>query len=64
MCTEVCLELTVWMEEGMGRCPWNFLIKRYGMPEGVAEAICFLTSDRARFITGETVDVNGGLLMD
>ena len=32
--------------------------------EEVAEAICFLASDRARYITGETMDVNGGLVMD
>ena len=32
--------------------------------EEVAETICFLASDRARYITGETVDVNGGLVMD
>lgn len=38
--------------------------KRYGTPEEVAEAICFLASDRARYITGETLDVNGGLVMD
>jgi 3-oxoacyl-[acyl-carrier protein] reductase len=38
--------------------------KRYGTPEEVAEAICFLASDRARYITGETIDVNGGLVMD
>jgi 3-oxoacyl-[acyl-carrier protein] reductase len=30
----------------------------------VANAICFLASDEARYITGETMDVNGGLLMD
>ncbi len=38
--------------------------KRYGTPQEVAEAICFLASDRARYITGETMDVNGGLVMD
>jgi 3-oxoacyl-[acyl-carrier protein] reductase len=38
--------------------------KRYGTPPEVAEAICFLASDRARYITGETMDVNGGLVMD
>ena len=38
--------------------------KRYGTPEEVAEAIAFLASDRARYITGETMDVNGGLVMD
>jgi 3-oxoacyl-[acyl-carrier protein] reductase len=30
----------------------------------VANAICFLASDEARYITGEIMDVNGGLLMD
>jgi NAD(P)-dependent dehydrogenase (short-subunit alcohol dehydrogenase family) len=38
--------------------------KRYGTPEEVSEAICFLASDRAGYITGETMDVNGGLVMD
>ena len=36
----------------------------FGAPEDVAEVVAFLTSDRARFITGEIVDVNGGFLMD
>lgn len=36
----------------------------YGSPEDVAEAIVFLVSDRSRYITGETLDVNGGLVMD
>jgi 3-oxoacyl-[acyl-carrier protein] reductase len=26
----------------------------------VAEAVCFLTSDRARFISGQKLDVDGG----
>ena len=30
----------------------------------VSNAICFLASEEARYITGETMDVNGGLLMD
>jgi NAD(P)-dependent dehydrogenase (short-subunit alcohol dehydrogenase family) len=38
--------------------------KRYGTPTEVADAICFLASDHARYITGETMDVNGGLVMD
>lgn len=35
---------------------------RFGRPEEIAEAICFLLSDRASFITGVTVPVDGGWL--
>ena len=37
---------------------------RLGRPEDVAEAVMFLVSERADFITGEILDVNGGSLMD
>ncbi len=37
---------------------------RLGTPEDVASAVVFLVSDEARFITGEILDVNGGMLMD
>ncbi|HVT72096.1 MAG TPA: SDR family NAD(P)-dependent oxidoreductase [Lacunisphaera sp.] len=40
--------------------PW----KEFGQAEDVANAVAFLASDRARYITGEILDVNGGLLMD
>jgi 3-oxoacyl-[acyl-carrier protein] reductase len=39
-------------------------LKRLGTPEDVAEAVLFLASDSADFITGEILDVNGGFLMD
>jgi NAD(P)-dependent dehydrogenase (short-subunit alcohol dehydrogenase family) len=38
--------------------------KKPGEPRDVANAIGFLVSDDARYITGEIMDVNGGLLMD
>jgi NAD(P)-dependent dehydrogenase (short-subunit alcohol dehydrogenase family) len=37
---------------------------RTGSAEDVAAAVCFLASDGAGFITGEIMDVDGGLMMD
>src|SRR3954468_22457076 len=34
---------------------------RVGMPEDVADAVVFLASDASRFITGQTIMVDGGL---
>ena len=39
-------------------------LKRLGKPEDVAEAVLFLASEKAAFITGEILDVNGGFIMD
>ncbi len=39
-------------------------LKRLGKPEDVAETVLFLASDKASFITGEIIDVNGGFVMD
>jgi 3-oxoacyl-[acyl-carrier protein] reductase len=36
-------------------------LARIGRPEEVADAIAFLVSDRSSYITGATLDVNGGL---
>jgi 3-oxoacyl-[acyl-carrier protein] reductase len=38
--------------------------KEYAQPQDIAEAILFLASDRSKYITGEILDVNGGLVMD
>jgi 3-oxoacyl-[acyl-carrier protein] reductase len=35
-----------------------------GSPEDVANAVLFFAADEARYITGEILDVNGGMLMD
>ncbi len=37
---------------------------RAGTSDEVADAIVFLASPSARYITGETIEVNGGMLMD
>lgn len=39
----------------------NTPLKRFGTADDVAGVIVFLCSDLARFVTGETVHVNGGL---
>ena len=36
---------------------------RFGKPSEVADAVAFLLSDHAGYITGETLKVNGGMLM-
>ena len=35
-------------------------MKRMGVPDDIGEAVAFLASDSARFITGQRLSVNGG----
>jgi NAD(P)-dependent dehydrogenase (short-subunit alcohol dehydrogenase family) len=41
----------------------SFPIHRLGTPEEVAELVLFLSSDRSAYITGASIDINGGDLM-
>ena len=38
-------------------------IRRLGRPEDIADTVLFLASDRAAFLTGQTISVSGGLTM-
>jgi len=53
-----------WSEEKRKSIIADIPLGRLGEPEDVAGAVAFLVSDKAKFITGEVLDVNGGCLMD
>ncbi len=46
-------------EEMLKRIP----LRKLGQAEDVADAVVFLASDSAKYITGETIHVNGGMYM-
>ncbi len=39
-------------------------MERFGTPEEIAEAVLFLTSDSSNYITGETIIVDWGFILD
>lgn len=39
-------------------------MRKLGEPSDIAEAVAFLASESAKYITGETIHVNGGMYMD
>jgi 3-oxoacyl-[acyl-carrier protein] reductase len=41
----------------------NIPLARMGTPEDVAQAVLFLASDNASYITGQTINVDGGMVM-
>jgi len=41
----------------------SFPIQRIGLPEEVGDLVVFLCSERASYITGASIDINGGDLM-
>jgi NAD(P)-dependent dehydrogenase (short-subunit alcohol dehydrogenase family) len=51
-------------DEDIERLVAKIPLKRLGMPEDSVNAICFLSSDDAGYITGVTLDVTGGIHMN
>ena len=52
-----------WTEADLKRAQAKIPLGRLAEPWEIAETVCFLASDRAAFITGATLDVNGGLYL-
>lgn len=38
-------------------------MRRMGLPQDIANVVAFLASDESSYITGQTINVNGGMLM-
>ncbi len=58
--TDMTDELTEEQKEAIfDRIP----LKRLGEPEDIANVVAFLVSDEAKYITGQTIHVDGGMVM-
>ena len=53
-----------WSDEKKKKIADSIPVRRLGTVEDMAHLICFLASDDASFINGETVNINGGYYMD
>lgn len=58
--TDMTDELT---DEQRAKMAANIPLDRLGSPSDIANAVCFLASDMAGYITGETLHINGGMYM-
>ncbi|MBR3425180.1 MAG: SDR family oxidoreductase, partial [Neisseriaceae bacterium] len=41
----------------------NIALGKLGVPQNIADAVLFLASDGADYVTGQTLHINGGMLM-
>ena len=52
-----------WSNSDRKKLILNIPLHRVGKPEEVAQLVLFLASDLSKFITGETININGGISM-
>ena len=50
-------------EAGIEKISQQIPLHRVGQPNEVADAVAYLVSHQAAYITGQTINVNGGLYM-
>lgn len=53
-----------WTEEYRQSVTGRIPLQKLGKPQNVADSVLFLASDMADFITGETININGGTYMN
>ena len=58
--TDMCAEYS---EEDLDALAEQSALGRNGTPEDIANAVAFLASDKASFITGQILGVNGGMVI-
>lgn len=58
--TDMTAELS---EEAQSSLIAQIPMARLGLPDDIAQAVLFLASDKARYITGQVLHVNGGMYM-
>lgn len=60
----ICTEMTeVLSEEVQNNAKTQIPLGEFGKPEDIAEAVAFLASEKARYITGQVLSVDGGMAM-
>jgi 3-oxoacyl-[acyl-carrier protein] reductase len=51
-------------EDLLARVLATIPLARRGVIQDVADAVCFLCTDLAGYVTGETVNLDGGVMME